>query len=89
MYNFIRPETFVIQVGKIDRSTRWSVCRRLQELEIPCWCPEDGTLLVEIHDCIAAVLLRSTIQQFTSTRVELADWLDRCWSSQVLTKCDN
>ena len=89
MYNFIRPDTFVSQVDKIDRCDRWSVYRRLQELNIPCWCPEDGTLWVEIDRCIHAILLRSTIQQFVSTRAELADWLERCWSTEVLSTSNN
>lgn len=89
MSKFTRPDTFVSQVVKIDRSDRWSVYRRLQELNIPCWCPEDGTLWIEIDRCIHAVLLRSTIQQFACTRSELADWLERCWSTQVLSTTNN
>lgn len=83
MYKYTRPDAFVSQVAKIHRSDRWSVYRRLQELKIPCWCPEDGTLWVEIDHCIHAILLRSTIQQFVSTRSELTDWLERCWSTEL------
>ena len=89
MYKFTRPDAIVSQVAKINRSDRWSVYRRLQELNIPCWCPEDGTLWIEIDRCIHAVLLRSTIQQFVSTRSELTDWLERCWSTQVLSTSNN
>ncbi len=89
MYKFTPPDAFVTQVAKINRSDRWSVYRRLQELKITCWCPQDGTLWVQIDDCINAVLLRSTIQQFTSTRSELANWLERCWSTQVLSTSNN
>lgn len=89
MSKFTRPDAFVSQVDKIHRSDRWSVYRRLQELNIPCWCPEDGTLWVEIHHCTHAVLIRSTIQQFVSTRSELAEWLERCWSTQVLSTSNN
>ena len=89
MYKSTRPDAFVSQVGKIHRSDRWSVHRRLQELHISCWCPEDGTLLVEIDHCINAILLRSTIQQFVSSRQELTDWLERCWSTKVLSTSNN
>ncbi|NES71590.1 MAG: hypothetical protein F6K24_43515, partial [Okeania sp. SIO2D1] len=73
--------TFVTQVARIPRSDRWSVYRRLQELNIACWCPEDGTLWIEIDHCLDAILLRSAIQQFSSSRSELTDWLERCWST--------
>ena len=89
MSKFTRPDVFVSQVAKINRSDRWSVYRRLQELNIPCWCPEDGTLWIEIDRCIHAILVRSTIQQFASTRSELTDWLERCWSTQVLSTSNN
>ncbi len=89
MSKFTRPDAFVSQVAKINRSDRWTVYRRLQELNISCWCPEDGTLWVEIDRCIHAILLRSTIQQFVSTRSELTDWLERCWSTQVLSTSNN
>ncbi len=78
-----RPDAFVSQVTKINRSERWSVHRRLKELNIPCWCPEDGALWIEIDSCINAILLRSTIQQFVSTRSESIEWLERCWSTEL------
>ena len=83
MYKFTRPDAFVSQVAKIHRSDRWSVHRRLQELNIPCWCTEDGALWVEIDSCIHAILLRSTIQQFINTRSESIAWLERCWSTEL------
>lgn len=84
MYKSTRPDTFISQVAKIHRSDRWRVYHRLQELNISCWCPEDGTLWVEIDQCIDAILLRSTIQQFVSTRSELTNWLERCWSTEIV-----
>ena len=80
MYNSTHPDAMFSQVAKIHRSDRWIVYRRLQELNIPCWCPPDGTLWIEIDRCIHAILLRSTIQQFVSSRSELTEWLERCWS---------
>ncbi len=76
------PDTFVSQIHSINRGERWSVYRRLQELDIPCWCPQDGTLWIEIDSCINAILLRSTIQQFVNTRSDSIHWLERCWSSE-------
>ncbi|MDJ0531286.1 MAG: hypothetical protein QNJ70_02110 [Xenococcaceae cyanobacterium MO_207.B15] len=89
MYESTPPDTFVSQVAKIHRGDRWSVYRRLQELNIPCWCPEDGTLWIEIDRCIHAILLRSTIQQFASTRSELTQWLERCYSTEVFSIPNN
>ena len=83
MYKHTHPDAFVSQVAKIHRSDRWSVYRRLRELNIPCWCPEDGSLWVEINPCIHGILLRSTVQQFVSTRSELTHWLERCWSTEL------
>jgi hypothetical protein len=81
MNQFIRPDTFVSLIIQINRSDRWRVSRRLQELGISCWCPEDGTLWVEIDSWVDAILLRSTVQQFISSRYELANWLERCWET--------
>jgi hypothetical protein len=89
MYEFTPSQALVTRISKINRSDRWSVYRRLQELQISCWCREDGTLWVEINNCINAVLLRSIIQQFVSSRSELTDWLERCWSTNVLSISNN
>ncbi len=78
------PDALVSRVVTIQRSDRWQVYRRLKELGISCWCPQDGTLWVEIEGCVGATLLRSTVHQFTSSRLELADWLDRCWTTSIL-----
>lgn len=80
MYKSSLPDTFVSQINSINRWERWSVYRRLQELDIPCWCPQDGTLWIEIDSCINAILLRSTIQQFRNTRSDSIAWLERCWT---------
>jgi hypothetical protein len=70
--------SLVVNVPRIDR---WQIYRRLQELMIPCWCPADGSLRVEINDGITAVLVRSIVQQHVAPRQELVDWLERCWKS--------
>lgn len=73
------PNASVSQVVNVSRVDRWPIYHRLQELMIPCWCPADGSLRVEVNNSIAAVLLRSTVQQFVASRQELVDWLERCW----------
>ena len=83
MYKSTLPDNFVSQITKIQRSERWSVHRRLQELNIPSWCPSDGALWIEIDSCLHAILLRSIIQQFVNTRSESIDWLERCWSTEL------
>lgn len=67
------------QVVSICRSDRWYVHHRLQELDIPCSCPEDGSLRVEINGAIAALQLRSVIQQLTASRQQLIAGLEQCW----------
>jgi hypothetical protein len=72
-------DTSVSQVVNVSRILRWQIYHRLQELKIPCWCPPDGSLRVEVNDSISAVLVRSTVQQFVAPRQELVNWLERCW----------
>jgi hypothetical protein len=73
------------QWGKVAfayRCDRWSAYYRLQELDIPCTCAKDGTLEVEVNHAQALVLARSAIRQFTSSRQEGINWLERCWETQ-------
>ncbi|MBD1843944.1 hypothetical protein H6F89_11140 [Cyanobacteria bacterium FACHB-63] len=77
------PSTTAAQVTTISRTDRWQIYHRLQELRIPAWCPEDGSLWVEVDDAISAFLVRSTVQQFAASRRELLDWLERCWTLRV------
>jgi hypothetical protein len=67
------------QTIAIDRSDRWQVYHRLQELQIPCTCLKDGRLQVEVNTPQAVIQLRSVLQQFTHSRLQLCDWLERCW----------
>jgi hypothetical protein len=76
------PRTFA--VSSIQRCDRWSIHHRLQELNIPCACPADGTLRLEVNSVIDLVLARSTIRQFTTDCQDQRDWLDRCWHTPVL-----
>lgn len=71
--------TSVGQIVDVSRILRWQIYHRLQELRIPCWCPADGSLRVEVNDSVSAMLVRSIVQQFVAPRQELVDWLERCW----------
>ncbi|MDB9525439.1 hypothetical protein PN498_05530 [Oscillatoria sp. CS-180] len=71
------------QVVTVQRSDRWSIHHRLQELNIPCACPTDGTLRVDVDHPVALLLVRSTVRQFLTTRKESIDWLERCWETRV------
>ncbi len=72
------------QAVSVRRCDRWSIHRRLQELNIPCACPTDGTLRVEVNHALALLLVRSTLFQFSLSRQEGVDWLERCWQTQVV-----
>ena len=72
------------QTVSVRRCDRWSIHRRLQELNIPCACPADGTLRVEVNHALALLLVRSAVRQFSTSRQEGVDWLERCWQSQEL-----
>ncbi len=76
------PRSFA--VSSIQRCDRWSIHHRLQELNIACACPADGTLRVEVNHVVELILARSTVRQFTTSRQEQLDWLDRCWHVPVL-----
>lgn len=64
----------------VSRSDRWRISYRLQELMIPCWCLEDGSLKVEVRNSTTAILVRSVVRQFVAPRTELLDWLECCWN---------
>ncbi len=81
MFNSTYGTALVSQVTYISRSDRWSLSRRLQELMIPSYCAEDGSLWVEITSSDQAILLRSTVYHLVSSRQELIDWLERCFNS--------
>lgn len=72
------------QIVSVHPGDRWSIHRRLQELNIPCACPADGTLRVDVNHAIALLLVYSTVQQFTATRQTSVDWLERCWQTRVV-----
>lgn len=87
MFEHSNYHPFVTQVieshgckqSRLFAADRWQIFHRLQQLNIHCWCPADGSLFVEVNDAITAVLVRSTVQQFVAPRQELVGWLERCW----------
>ncbi|MGK7922535.1 MAG: Asr1405/Asl0597 family protein [Trichodesmium sp.] len=72
-----RPNTCeILQISWVDR---WQVYRRLQELEINCWCEVEKPLQVQLKDRNEANQLDSVLKQFTANRHELVQLLQRCW----------
>lgn len=67
------------QIVQIPLCDRWRVYHRLQELMIPCSCPPDGSLRVQVNSCLTAILVYSTVKQFMASRQELINWLEQCW----------
>ncbi len=72
-------DAFGDQVLQIPLGDRWQIYHRLQELMIPCSCPPDGSLRVQVNTWLAAILVRSTVIQFLAPRHELVNWLECCW----------
>ncbi|MEL7068684.1 MAG: Asr1405/Asl0597 family protein [Cyanobacteria bacterium J06581_3] len=70
----------VVSVSRVDR---WSINHRLQELNIACDCPADGTLLVDVDHAVALLLVNSVVRRFQIHRQASIDWLERCWGSKV------
>ncbi|NJM99344.1 MAG: hypothetical protein HC800_21370 [Phormidesmis sp. RL_2_1] len=70
----------IVSVARVDR---WSINLRLQELNIPCTCPADGTLRVNVNHAVALLLVNSVVRRVTLPRQTNVDWLERCWGSHV------
>lgn len=70
---------------EIQCEDRWQVYRRLQELEIPCWCHAYKPLKVEVSSPIATVQLWSVVRRVSLSRQESMPWLERCW--QLCSSC--
>jgi hypothetical protein len=72
--------SFVGTAVSVTRSDRWQAYQRLQELDIACACPVDGSLQVNLNTPLAAIQLWSVVKQLTTSRRDLSDWLKHCWS---------
>ena len=72
-----RPDTCeILPVSCVDR---WQVYRRLQELDIDCWCEAQKPLQVNLKNTNEANQLESVLKQFTANRHELVQLLQSCW----------
>lgn len=70
------------QVVSVARVDRWSINHRLQDLNISCTCPTDGTLRVNVDHAVALLLVNSVVRRFTLPRQVSVDWLERCWEDR-------
>jgi hypothetical protein len=77
--NPAEPELEVGEIVQVSWLDRWQVYKRLQELEIPCWCGVDQPLRVKINTAKQAAQLASVLRQFSAPKSELAQWLECCW----------
>ncbi|AFY32407.1 Asr1405/Asl0597 family protein [Calothrix sp. PCC 7507] len=69
----------ILEVNWVDR---WRIYKRLQELDIPCWCEANQPLRVEISNPKAAIQLWSVVRQFTASRHEQIWILENIWQSR-------
>lgn len=69
-------------VIEIDRTARWDVYLRLQELAVPCECKWNGRLRVQVASVDAAVQLWCVVQMATASKQAQVDHLERCWNRQ-------
>ncbi|MFM9267339.1 Asr1405/Asl0597 family protein [Tychonema sp. BBK16] len=73
------PELEICEIVQVSWLDRWQVYRRLQELEIPCWCGVDRPLRAQINTTKQAAQLISVLKQVSASRAELVEWLECCW----------
>ncbi|MBW3586763.1 MAG: hypothetical protein KY448_13250 [Cyanobacteria bacterium 0813] len=73
------PELEVCDIVQVSWLDRWQVYKRLQELEIPCWCAVDEPLRAQISTAKQVAQLASVLRQVSAPRDELVQWLDCCW----------
>ncbi|ABG53278.1 conserved hypothetical protein [Trichodesmium erythraeum IMS101] len=66
----------IVEVSCVDR---WQVYRRLQELDIDCWCEPEKPLQVHLKNTNEANQLESVLKQFTAHRYELVQLLQSSW----------
>lgn len=81
--NLPESETQSVRVVEVNRIDKWQVYQRLQALQISCHCAIDRPLQVEVADIGTAIQLWSVVRQFTASRSELIDWLNRCWYREI------
>lgn len=79
-----RLKTFSSEIEKkyvvgVNWADRWQVYRRLQELDIPCWCETNQPLMVEIDNPLAAVQFWCVMRRLTASRQDLIWSLENSW----------
>lgn len=77
--NPAEPELEVGEIVQVSWLDRWQVYKRLQELEIPCWCGVDQPLRAKVNTPKQAAQLASVLKQFSASRGELVKLLECCW----------
>lgn len=65
---------------KVETDQRWLVFQRLQDLNIPCQCQMYGDLHVQVNDGVTALQVWQVLRQFSASKQDLVDWLERCWN---------
>lgn len=70
-------------VVEVDRVSRWTVYRRLQELDLACECGGDRPLAVAIDTPAAALQVWAVVQGITLSKLSLTDHLERCWQQRI------
>ena len=75
-FNHNQSTCEIVEVSCVDR---WQVYKRLQELDIDCWCESEQPLQVYLKNTNEANQLESVLKQFTANRYELAQLLQSCW----------
>ncbi|MEO1069103.1 MAG: Asr1405/Asl0597 family protein [Cyanobacteria bacterium J06638_6] len=71
-------------VFELDRADRWTVYRRLKDLNVVCECKCDRPLRAAIHTPTEALQVWSVLQAITRPKCLLADHLERCWQQRSL-----
>ena len=66
-------------IVEINCPDRWTVYRRLLELDIPCTCAPYQPLKVEVTNPAIAIQLWSVLRGVTQSSSQLILWLERCW----------
>lgn len=77
------PSEFQGYVISVARGDRWVMYQRLQELDISCACPFDGSLRADVSTGMDILLIRSMVLRMTAARSDLMTWLERCWHSEL------
>lgn len=70
----------IIHPVGINNTERWSIYKRLQELDIPCICSTNKPLKVQLDHPCAIAQLCAVVQQSTASRSDLINRLDLCWT---------